>query len=109
MACPECGGEQFGSRIDNGEIIRVCRGTDDMGCSFTWSKDDDHLYLGEELSESCPFCGEDITVYIGRKCGNEPNGSVSINHTCDSGLSVEWYESDSQDPKEAIEALRLRV
>jgi len=40
----------------------------------------------------CPFCGEEIDIFIGDPCGSETNGYTSINHFCDSGLSIEYFE-----------------
>lgn len=44
----------------------------------------------------CPFCGRQIVITIGDKCGKEPNGYTGINHYCDSGLSIEYFE-EGQD------------
>ena len=55
----------------------------------------------------CPFCGKKIRISVGDKCGSEPNGCVMINHTCDSGLFIEWFES-GQDKTDAIKAISCR-
>ncbi|MCK5612755.1 hypothetical protein KAR91_63365 [Candidatus Pacearchaeota archaeon] len=56
----------------------------------------------------CPFCGEEISIFIGDKCGSETNGYVSVNHLCDSGLSIEWFE-EGQDTENAIKAISSRT
>lgn len=55
----------------------------------------------------CPFCEKAITIFIGDKCGSEPNGYHSINHTCDSGLFIEWFE-EGHDTTDTIRAISQR-
>jgi hypothetical protein len=57
---------------------------------------------------ACPFCGEGFSVFVGAKCGSEQNGCVSINHNCDSGLDIEYFEH-GQDVEKAIAALSQRA
>ena len=64
--------------------------------------------MGEIKEVPCPFCGKIIEPYIGDKCGSEPKGSVSVHHTCESGLFIEWFE-EVQDIKEVIRALQCRA
>lgn len=66
--------------------------------------------MPEELLKECPFCGEEISIFIGNKCGSEPDGCIVIYHTCPSGLTIEWQENgDSNDNKQnAIEAWNCR-
>jgi len=52
----------------------------------------------------CPFCGEEINIFIGDPCGSEVNGYTSINHVCDSGLSIGYFEH-GQDYEKAEKAL----
>ena len=56
----------------------------------------------------CPFCGDDISVFIGMECGSEPNGYVSVNHVCSNGLVIEWFE-EGQDTEDVRRALTMRT
>lgn len=68
----------------------------------------ENAHYGEPVP--CPFCGQDIRVWIGGKCGKEQGGSTSINHYCqtDSGLSIEYFEH-GMDGERALKALKARV
>lgn len=64
----------------------------------------------DRLSEglACPFCGKGFSVFMGCGCGSEPDGYVSINHNCDSGLDIEYFEQ-GQDVDKAIAAISKRA
>jgi hypothetical protein len=56
----------------------------------------------------CPFCGKGFSVFVGGPCGSEQDGYVSVNHNCDSGLDIEYFEH-GQDVEKAIAALSKRA
>jgi len=57
---------------------------------------------------NCPFCGKPLDMVVMGCCGSEVNGSVIMNHVCESGLEITWY-SEGQDSTKAIEAIEMRT
>ena len=40
----------------------------------------------------CPFCGEEIRIWVGGKESGHTEGFININHFCDTGLNIEYFE-----------------
>ena len=56
----------------------------------------------------CPYCGDEIFIQIWAPGGKEPKGATVINHYCESGLSIEFFEH-GQDREKAEKALDIIV
>lgn len=53
----------------------------------------------------CPFCNEEIRIWLGGSCGSNTEGSISISHTCDTGLHIGWCEDGQENIEEAKKCL----
>ena len=53
-----------------------------------------HKNLKKNQMIGCPFCGKKPTLFICDEGEGDsyPNGYISLSHTCDSKLYIEWFE-----------------